>query len=83
MVSENYVDFELWFEIMIVERVCEFLDNGFVYWYINYGCVFNFDLKNYLILWINFVKFFFYKFVLKIDKIIILINFIVLYYIIV
>lgn len=69
---------------MIVERVCEFLDNGFVYWYINYGCVFNFDLKkNYLILWINFVKFFFYKFVLKIDKIIILINFMVLYYIIV
>lgn len=54
------------------------------YWYTNYGCVFNFDLKkNHLILWINSAKFFFHKFVLKIDKTTILINSIVLHHIIV
>lgn len=84
LVSENYADPEPWLETMTVQRVCEFLDNGSAYWYTNYGCVFNFDLKkNHLILWINSAKFFFHKFVLKIDKTTILINFIVLHHIIV
>lgn len=56
LVSENYADPEPWLETMTVERVCEFLDNGSAYRYTNYGCVFNFDLKNHLILWINSAK---------------------------
>lgn len=84
LVSENYADPEPWLETMTVQRVCEFLDNGSAYWYTNYGCVFNFDIKkNHLILWINSAKFFFSKFVLKIDKTTILINSIVLHHIIV
>lgn len=84
LVSENYADPEPWLETMTVQRVCEFLDNGSAYWYTNYGCVFNFDLKkNHLILWINSAKKKFQKFVLKIDKTTILINSIVLHHIIV
>lgn len=56
LVSENYADSKPWLETMTVERVCEFLDNGSAYRYTNYGCVFNFDLKKHLILWINSAK---------------------------
>lgn len=44
-VSENCDDPEPLLETITVQRVCEFLDNGSAYWYTNYGCVFNFDLK--------------------------------------